>query len=29
MWQELACKLSMKSKDLDAKFISVFSDATP
>lgn len=26
-WQGLACKVSMKSKDLDAKFISVFSDA--
>ena len=28
-WQGLACKLSMKSKDLDAKFISVFSDVMP
>ena len=28
-WQGLACKASVKFKDLDAKFISVFSDATP
>ncbi len=29
MWQGLACKASVKFKDLDTKFISAFSNVMP